>query len=252
MKEEHRWDNLVPEYEEEIFNVYRNDRKKIVTQTIKKHASIRKMAADFGCGVGRTLPLLSPLFKELLAIDFSQKSLDKAAAYGFNNVEFKQMDLGKKSIRIPKVDFALCVNVAISGKPEINDEIIKNVIGNVKKGGYGLFVMPSMESALFATWQLVNGYKDKGTKIKNIPEGDLERLKIDRKDSLHQGMLYVNGIRTRHYLLPELYSYFQTSRTDIESIERVEYNWETEIADPPANLKQPYPWDWMVEFKRTR
>jgi len=249
MKESERWDDLVPEYEEQIFNVYENDRKKILLRRIKKQYNKKKNAADFGCGIGRALPLLAPYFKHVEAIDFSGKSLEHAKKYGYKNVTFKKSDLGHKRVRISRVDFILCVNVAIASTQKVNDQIIRNVINNLKTRGTAIFVIPSMESALFSTWKLIDVYAREKKKIKDIPKVDLERVKWDR-NSLQQSMLYVNGIRTKHYLLPELFRQFQTPKTTLELIERVEYDWKTEIAGGNDRFGEPHPWDWLVEIKR--
>lgn len=42
------------------------------------HADMHARCIDFGCGVGKYLPLLSPRFKTVLGVDISQGLLDKA------------------------------------------------------------------------------------------------------------------------------------------------------------------------------
>jgi hypothetical protein len=38
----------------------------------------------------------------------------------------------------------------------------------------------------------------------------------------------------------------------VASIEKVEYDWSTEFADPPRWMKDPYPWDWLVLSKKRK
>jgi hypothetical protein len=36
----------------------------------------------------------------------------------------------------------------------------------------------------------------------------------------------------------------------IESIEKLTYDWQTEFADPPEWLGSPLPWNWLVMARR--
>ena len=58
------WEKIAPEYNNEIFDVLNNDRKRVIISAIKKVASKNKTVVDIGCAIGKWLPVLSPIFKK--------------------------------------------------------------------------------------------------------------------------------------------------------------------------------------------
>jgi len=75
MNEEVHWNNIASRYEDEIFDVFKSDRKKVLPRYFKKHANRSHTAIDFGCGVGKAFPYLSPMFKTVLGTDISAECL---------------------------------------------------------------------------------------------------------------------------------------------------------------------------------
>ena len=47
----------------------------IISSAIKKVSAKNKTVLDAGCAVGKWLPVLSPLFKKVIAADISAKNL---------------------------------------------------------------------------------------------------------------------------------------------------------------------------------
>ena len=92
------WNSIADNYDREIFNVFKNDKKRKLKKYIMKYANKQNTAIDFGCGVGKALPLLSPLFKEIIGIDVSKKCIAIAKSSPYKNVSFKEADLAGKKI----------------------------------------------------------------------------------------------------------------------------------------------------------
>jgi len=88
------WDELADSYDEEICHSLASDRRGLLRKTIKGLAQGVPLAADFGRGVGRFEPLLSSLAQEVLAVDFSGRSLQVARSQyeHLTNVEFRKVD----------------------------------------------------------------------------------------------------------------------------------------------------------------
>lgn len=63
--------------------------------------------------------------------------------------------------------------------------------------------------------------------------------------SLAEGIVKVGNVPTKHYLGEEFES--QLLHFNMETVQRskLEYEWETEIENPPRGLVGPYPFDWM-------
>ena len=87
------WNKVADNYDKEIFNVFQNDKKNKLKKYIRKYASKENTAIDFGCGVGKALPLLAPFFKEIIGVDVSKKCIAIAKSAPFKNVTFKEADV---------------------------------------------------------------------------------------------------------------------------------------------------------------
>src|SRR6185295_13681373 len=111
MDQESHWDTIGGNYGGEIFDVFRSDRNKILARYFKKHTNPAHTAIDFGCGIGKAFPYLSPAFAKILAIDISSELLHIAKQSPFKNIDFKQADLAKPNLKFPRADFAFCCNV---------------------------------------------------------------------------------------------------------------------------------------------
>lgn len=251
MNEEVVWDKIGENYKSEIFSVLHADKNALVKKSILKHKNKKLTAIDFGCGVGHALPYLSASFKEVLALDISQKLLKQIRNRNYSNVSLKKMDLAKKKLKLLKADFAYCCNVAICDDNKKNYQILKNVMRSLKKGGTAVIVIPSFESASNTLFQMLQLYKHDKIKINKIPKDELNPGQNTLKQ-VAEGIHFIDNHPTKHYHLQELYTLFHQKGFSIEAIEKVEYDWKTEIHNPPKSLKEPYPWDWMVEVKRMK
>jgi hypothetical protein len=69
------------------------------------------------------------------------------------------------------------------------------------------------------------------------------------KRDLIQGIVYIDKVPTKHYSASELEVILPQAGFTITKLEKLEYDWSTELAAPPKNLEAPYPWDWLVEVR---
>lgn len=244
------WDNNAVTYEEEIFNVFQNDKNGIIRKLLKQYSNKSAGTIDYGCGIGNALSLLSPSFKEVLAVDISKNCIEKARDLAFRNVRFEVKDLAQEETGLPGTDFLLCVNVAISDNNTRNYRILHNALRCLNAKGRALFVLPSFESASLSAWQIVNWYHKEGVSISKIQDDEFRQFNKISSSALQKGILPIQDAQTKHYSFPELFQIFNTHGCKIELIEKVEYNWETELNAPPSWIKEPYPWDWLVMVQK--
>ena len=92
---------------------------------------------------------------------------------------------------------------------------------------------------------MIDLYKKEGVQPNKIPASDLSYFK-DKRDIL-QGIFYIDGVATKHYSQPEIEVIFANAKLKVRAIKKLEYDWTTEFSNPPAWMKAPYPWDWLVE-----
>jgi SAM-dependent methyltransferase len=241
------WESVADRYDAEIFSVLACDREGAVLACIDTVASPEHTAADLGCGVGKWLPHLAARFQRVLAVDVSEKCLEhaKVAAGECDTVAYMTADLAAPGRRFGKFDFVLCVNVAITPDAEIRWALLSNVARCVRSGGHALFVVPSVESALYAKHRLVE------QRIRAGEEEERAWLRAADKRfrsvlELQRGVVEIEKVRTKHYLREELITTLGALHLTVQRVGKVEYPWETEFIDPPRWLRQPYPWDWMA------
>src|SRR5437867_2219588 len=98
------WEKMAPIYKDEIFDVLHNDKKALIHTAINKFASKNKTVIDIGCAIGKWIPVLSPLFKKVYAVDISAKNLEiaKTLYQNYPNVEYLRTDMTGKKSKLPQ------------------------------------------------------------------------------------------------------------------------------------------------------
>jgi SAM-dependent methyltransferase len=237
------WEKIAPDYNEEIFDVLANDKKEIIRAAIRRNASLSKTVLDIGCAVGKWLPLLSPVFKKVIAVDISKKNLliARAKHAGYDNIEYRRADMSSPGTKLPKADTAVCINAILTDSSKKRIFFFQNLSSCIKRGGHLILVVPSLESWLLARMVQQQWQIDKG----------LFREKLSGKEAIKkyrnmiQGNMDIDGVPTKHYLREELRLLLSGQKFEVTESRKIEYPWTTEFIDPPQWLKDPYPWDWM-------
>lgn len=250
MNEEAHWNNIAPDYNEEIFDVFKSDKKKKLRKYFRKHSNETFQVIDFGSGIGKAFPYLSPLFGKILAVDISQECITLSKSNPYTNIQFRRLDLTRSNLRLPEADFALCCNVAILPDLDKNFAIIGNIQKALRTDASAIIVVPSLESVLFSSWRLMEWYKKEGVTADEIPDSELSYFKGSKREIV-QGVVNINGVPTKHYTQSELQVLFDSANLSITAIEQLEYDWNTEFDSPPEWMQAPYPWDWLIECKKT-
>jgi SAM-dependent methyltransferase len=245
------WNKMGKIYRDEIFSVSESDKSKVIKKQLKKYARHSGVAADFGCGIGGFVPMLAGYFKKVYAIDFSRSCLEKAKSlYGdLNNVSFHCADLTKPKLSFPKVDSILCVNAVITASLSKRIGILKNLSAHVKKGGHLFLVVPSLESAIYTNFRLIEWNLDDGMSPALAAVSGIDKPQSPTA-CLYQGIVEIDKVPTKHYLKEELTALLEKLGFGIMSFQKVEYGWHTEFDSPPKWMKAPYPWDWLVVAKK--
>ena len=251
MNEKRHWNSLAKDYNHQIFDVFASDKRKLLSRYFKKHANPDGRAIDFGCGNGKAFNYLSPIFREVVAADISENLLNQARTLPFTNITFVQKDLSKSKIKLPASDFLFSCNVIMLSKLEANYQMLSNVSRALKRDGSALIVIPSSESILFSAWRLIDWYKKEGVEAKQIDASELSYFKGSKTEIL-QGIFYIDGVPTKHYSASEIEVILKQAGLKVTALEKLEYDWNTEFAEPPKWMKEPYPWDWLVECSKIR
>ena len=241
------WEKIAPAYDDEIFDVLANDKKRIIRKTIKRFASKQASVIDIGCAIGKWLPLLSPAFKKVYAIDISQQNLDIAKSIypGLKNITYQRVDMSNPGSKIPKCEFAVCINAILTGTQKKRNIFFKNLQKCVKKNGHLILVIPSLESSMLTSIIRQQWNPDKDVKKLISKNKSLAQLQ-----NLLEGNASIDGIPHKHYLKEELELLLKNEGFVAEKFSKIEYEWNTEFLKPPRWLKEPKPWDWMILAKK--
>lgn len=238
------WEKIAPTYGEEIFDVLHNDKKALIRAVINKYASKNKTVIDIGCAIGKWLPVLSPAFKKVVAVDISAKNLAIAQQLypQYKNVEYLRADMSGRKTKVPACDFGICINAILTPSQKDRDKFFNSLGNCVKKGGRIVITIPSLESHLL-TSIIQQQYKiDKNL----FPATKNGKEAIRKWNNIRQGNADIDEVPHKHYLKEELQLLLHNAGFIAENFQKIEYNWTTEFHKPPKWLKEPKPWDWMV------
>ena len=242
------WEKIAPDYNEEIFDVLENDSKGIIVSAIKKVASKKKTVIDIGCAIGKWLPVLSPAFKKVFAVDISKENLEIAKKLypEFTNVEYGRIDMSDRKAKMPLCDVGICINAILTDSLKKRNLFFANLKKCIIKNGYLILTIPSLESSMLTSIirQRWNPDKDANDVIKKNKSG------FQLKNIL-QGNAEIDNIPTKHYLKEELQILLANEGFKADNFQKIEYEWNTEFLKPPKWLKQPKPWDWMVVARKS-
>lgn len=253
MKREY-WNSLAASYEDEIFSVLANDRKKLILKLVKQHGSSARTVNDFGCGIGHFLPMLSANFGKVNAIDISYKFIARAKKKykHLSNIQYVITDLAKDGLRLEKTHFAMCVNMLIMPSLTVRLRILDVMVKHILKNGRLLLVAPSLESAILADFRLIEWNLRNGVNPSSVVRSSFGRPEKSDSPYLHQGIVPIDGVPTKHYLKEEIVALLESRKLRITDIHKIEYPWTSEFASPPRWMKKPYPWDWLIVAQKTK
>ena len=75
----HFWSQAAARYEQEFVDPYREPAgNPLLAALAAIPDAAAKTVADLGCGIGPLLPILSPRFRQVIAVDFAPGMLDRA------------------------------------------------------------------------------------------------------------------------------------------------------------------------------
>jgi SAM-dependent methyltransferase len=242
------WEKIAPSYGEEIFDVLQNDSKALIRSVIKKYASKNKTVIDIGCAIGKWIPVLSPVFKKVVAVDISAKNLEIAQQLypQYKNVKYLRADMSGKATKVPKCDFGICINAILTPSVKDRNIFFQSLSACVKKGGRIVITIPSLESFML-TSIIQQQYKiDKSL----FPATKNPKEALRKWNNIRQGNADIDDVPHKHYLKEELQLLLKDAGFIAEEFQKIEYGWDTEFLKAPKWLKEPKPWDWMVMARR--
>ncbi len=231
------WDKLAATWAADVFNTYEEDREGVVESSLRQVSSLinARAAADYGCGIGSYLPLLSRHFDTVVAFDRSALCVSKAASVAHKLGNVSVFNTQKRGGFAGKMDLVLCVNVVIHPDRHVRERALAGAHDLIRPGGAFFLVVPSIESACLI-YEVSKGayFQHKG----HTPGSK-------RRYPGEIGVVPFGGVPTKHYGKEELLVLADGLGLENVSITQVRYSWASHGLNPrtrPAST----PRDWLL------
>ena len=176
-----------------------------------------ELIADFGCGPGAFLPLLSRTFRQVVAYDQSPRCTDIAARRSrrLHNVDVVPPPNTLKEWQ-HRCDAVLCVNVVIHPRRRNRIGTFTRALDLLRPGGRLIMVVPSIESECLLAEATGGG--GSGRNCVHVPRSE---------KPVPLGVLSVVGVPTKHFAAAELQVVAATFGLERIEVSRVEYAWSS-------------------------
>ena len=266
------WDhygNTKDRYDEEIASSIDED----VSKTIKTYLNVEATAlierhkqwqdtiriVDYGCGPGKWLQKINSAFQaypnnaRIMGMDVSQNLVNLAkqalpkAHVGRANLEL--LAEVQHVIGDQPVHFGVCANVLIAAETKARRNILNTISQTMAKGGVVVFVVPSLESALYCEFRWLRD----GPPIADTGGDEIPTNNGQDAVNILEGTLERDGVRTKHYLREEFEAVLSRYNFRMKTCGKASYNWTMEFGedneDIPLHLRNSTlqgPWDWCV------
>ena len=275
------WNHYAGEYDDEIASSIDEDNgtiKKLLRAAsnqlmLDRNASNQDqdqgkqvIVCDYGCGPGYWIQTLSNVFEKwkkhgfdvsIVGLDISQKLVDLARKK-LPKVRVEQANLEKlaevqQALRIESgpVSFGVCANVLIAPSVSSRNKILTSIRATTRTGSIIVFVVPSLESALYCEWRWLKS----GPAIENMDDDAIPHETGEDANNILTGCLPRDDVRTKHWIREEFEQTLRMNGFQMMQCEKAEYGWNMEFSegDIPLHMQTPGPgpWDWCVVAEKT-
>lgn len=232
------WDAQAGDWDHAIFNSLREDIDGVIPRALRAAARKHADVLDFGCGVGGYLRALSETFDRVHAVDWSERCVEIAAhrARRLDNVTVER-STARNLARLQRAfGCVVAANVVIHPRARVRDALWRSIRRTLKRGGTGLFIVPSLESAAYCEFMRRRVAPRRASSYDFHP----------RMKRAEAGVVSIEGVPTRHFTADELEATLALHGFHLTQLLRVRYRWTTEALTPPASLRARKPWDWLA------
>jgi protein-L-isoaspartate O-methyltransferase len=226
------WDRMAARWDDEIFNTLHHDKFRVIAGEIERSTRGARSVADYGCGTGIYLPLLSRVFEEVHGFERSRACVETARKSFRTKKNVAIHPASSAAVRrYGQFDVVLCVNVAVHPALRERAAVWRAVRSLLSSGGRLILVVPSFESATMvaaAEREAVNGGGDWAV------GADAD------------GVVTIEGMPYKHYTRQEVRDSLVSLGFSVARIRRVEYSWHSQGVRPGPKWRGKLPWDWIA------
>ena len=245
------WDGIADRYEDEITSPFQEGVINPLYDAIRAIPNKRELTvADLGCGAGSLLPFLSKNFKNVVAIDFSSRMIERAKRRaGAKNVSFHLCSLTELAPFYGQFDIAVSVNSVLFPSSQVVNGILSHIQKTLKPEGTFAAIFPSMEAILYQGTLVFDRELAKiGDEEKALLSA--KRILERRKFDFISGIYDDDGLRQKFYYEFELKYRLKKAGFKNLHIKKVLYPWGEDMGSDEEFMRQPRVWDWFIEAQR--
>ena len=212
---------------------------------------------DYGCGPGKWLQKINNAFKyydnkKIYGMDVSQNLVNLAKnilpSAHVERANLEVLSEVQNVIERSKIDFGVCANVLIAAETNARRKILSNISSTTRKGAIIIFVVPSLESALYCERRWL---KD-GEPVTDTGGDEIPHSTGEDAINILNGTLERDSVRTKHYLEAEFNYLLSKYCFKTQFYGKASYKWTMEfgedVEDIPKHLTEEDaqgPWDWL-------
>ncbi len=245
------WDAIAEDYHDHVISPFQEGVINPLYDCIREMQDRTTMTVgDLGCGMGPLLPFLSKHFRSVIAVDFSEKMLEKARERCTSkNVTFLRTDLSDLSELEGRLDLAVSVNSILLPSVRQVDCILSQLHRALKPDGRFMGIFPSLEAVLYQSTLIydreLGNYEDEETALTQTKR-ILEKNKFD----------FIGGTYDDHGQKQKFYYDFEIrlrlKKAGFKNIrlKKVLYPWGDDVSGYEDFPGQPRMWDWFVIANR--
>jgi len=229
------WNRLADEFETQVCDVTRTDKKKQVERLVNalRLPKANPVLLDLGCGLGTFIKQYGERFRRVIGIDFAPRMVERAQARcpELPGVTWKAMDMARAGEAFgPCADLAVCMNVITSPSTARRNGLWSALAAVAKPRGYVLLVLPSIESACMVHV--------------------VEHGRPATRRAQATGLLARSGAVQKHFARAELAAVLAEHGMIVERIAPLYYPWSEEGLSTPRKRGVGLPYDWVCVARR--
>lgn len=237
---------MASRYEQDLLEIACEDKTGALQEEMDLLGDSSFGAVDLGCGPGSLLSFLANRFREVIAVDYSEKFLEAARVRcRRGNVVYACHDLSLGEDLPFQAEVVCCVNALIDPDRERREGMLRSLTSVLTKNGVAVIVVPAFES-VFHVYHSLRRIRDRAGKPEGLSAGSAEKLLTAEVISFAEGIVRVGGVATKYWMREELIATLAEQNLRVQKVRRVEYNWDEEIENVPPWLNGARPWDWLV------
>jgi SAM-dependent methyltransferase len=229
------WNRLADEFETQVCDVTRTDKKKQVERLVNalRLPKGNPVLLDLGCGLGTFIKQFGDRFRRIIGIDFAPRMVERAQARcpELPDATWMAMDMARAGEAFGAcADLAVCMNVITSPSTARRNGLWSALAAVAKPRGHVLLVLPSTESACMVHV--------------------IEHGRPATKRAQSTGLMARSGAVQKHFARAELAAVLAQHGLVVKRIAPLYYPWSEEGLSTPRKRGVGLPFDWVCVAQR--